>query len=129
LINDPRWGALGSTLLSAGALVVAISDPAAERTITSRHALIIGACVALAALVLVVNSASIIGLTYLLPVVLLVTATLPVTISRVVRHPRVTHETVLGSPAVNQLAIVGRLLGGATGRAAPSVHARPLPQR
>jgi hypothetical protein len=34
LINDPRWGALGSTLLSAAALVVAISDPAAERTIT-----------------------------------------------------------------------------------------------
>jgi ion channel len=97
LIDDPRWGALGSTLLSAAALVVAISDPAAERTITSKQALIIGACVALAPLVLVVNSASIIGLTYLLPVVLLVTATLPVTISRVVRHPRVTHETVLGA--------------------------------
>jgi uncharacterized metal-binding protein len=29
--------------------------------------------------------------------VLLVTATLPVTISRVLRHRRVTHETVLGA--------------------------------
>ena len=38
-----------------------------------------------------------IGLTYLLPVVLLVTATLPVTISRTLKHRRITHETVLGA--------------------------------
>ena len=46
---------------------------------------------------LVVNSASVIGLTYLLPVSLLVTATLPVTLSRVLHHKRVTYETVLGA--------------------------------
>jgi hypothetical protein len=36
--------------------------------------------------VLFVDSASVIGLTYLLPVALLVTATLPVTLSRVLHH-------------------------------------------
>ena len=97
LVDDPRWGAIGSTLLSALALVVAISEPEAGHTIKLRHALTIGACVALSPLVLLVNSASLIGLTYLLPVALLVTATLPVTISRVLHHRRVTHETVLGA--------------------------------
>ena len=97
LVDDPRWGAIGSTLLAAAALVVAISDPDAGHTITRRHAVSIAACVALAPLVLIVNSASIVGLTYLLPVALLVTATLPVTFSRVLHHRRVTHETVLGA--------------------------------
>lgn len=97
LVDDPRWGALGSTLLSTVALVVAISDPAAGRRITRRHLLLVFAFAALAPLVLLVNSASVIGLTYLLPVGLLVTVTLPVTISRVLRHRRVTHETVLGA--------------------------------
>jgi hypothetical protein len=97
LVDDPRWGAIGSTLLSALALIVAISDPAAGQSITRRHAIQIGACVALAPLVLVVDSASILGVAYLLPAALLVTATLPVTISRVLRHRRVTHETVLGA--------------------------------
>jgi hypothetical protein len=36
-------------------------------------------------------------LTYLLPAVLLVTATLPVTVNRVLHHRRITHETVLGA--------------------------------
>ena len=53
--------------------------------------------VALAPLVLIFDSAPVIGPTYLLPAVLLVTATLPVTITRVIRHRRITHETVLGS--------------------------------
>jgi hypothetical protein len=97
LVDDPRWGALGSTLLSALALVVAISDPDEGHTITRRHGLLIAACAAVAPVVLFVNSASIIGLTYLLPVALLVTATLPVTLSRVLHHRRVTHETVLGA--------------------------------
>jgi hypothetical protein len=97
LVDDPRWGALGSTLLAAAALVVAISDPDAGTTITRRHAISIAACVALAPFVLFVNSASLLALTYLLPVVLLVTATLPVTISRVLQHRRITHETVLGA--------------------------------
>jgi ion channel len=97
LVDDPRWGAIGSTLLSAAALVVAISDPDAGHRITRRHVLQIAACVALAPLVLIVNSASIVGLTYLLPVALLVTATLPVTVNRVLHHRRVTHETVLGA--------------------------------
>ena len=97
LVDDPRWGAIGSTLLSAAALVVAISDPQAGHTINRRQLLTIAACVALAPIVLIVNSASVLGLTYLLPVALLVTATLPVTISRVLSHKRVTHETVLGA--------------------------------
>jgi Ion channel len=97
LVDDPRWGAVGSTFLSALALLVAISDPAAGHRITRRHWLLVLACVALAPLVLLVNSASVVGLTYLLPVALLVTATLPVTISRVLHHRRVTYETVLGA--------------------------------
>jgi hypothetical protein len=97
LVDDPRWGALGSTLLAAVALVVAISDPEAGHRITRRHAIQIAACVALAPIVLFVNSAELLALTYLLPAALLVTATLPVTISRVLRHRRVTHETVLGA--------------------------------
>jgi ion channel len=97
LIEDPRWGAVGSTLLAAVALVVAISDPDAGETVSRRQALSIAACVALAPIVLVVDSESVIGLTYLLPAVLLVTATLPVTLSRVLHHRRVTSETVLGA--------------------------------
>ena len=97
LVDDPRWGAIGSTLLAAAALVVAISEPETGHHITRRHAIQIAACVALAPIVLFVNSAEVLALTYLLPVALLVTATLPVTISRVLRHKRVTHETVLGA--------------------------------
>ena len=97
LVDDQRWGAVGSTLLSAIALVVAISDPDAGTTLTRRHTITIAACVALAPIVLFVNSTSVVGLTYLLPVALLVTATLPVTISRVLQHRRITHETVLGA--------------------------------
>jgi hypothetical protein len=97
LVNDARWGAVGSTLLSAVALIVAISDPDTGHTIERRHTVTIAACVVLAPLVLFVNSTSIVGLTYLLPVALLVTATLPVTLNRVLHHRRVTHETVLGA--------------------------------
>jgi hypothetical protein len=97
LVDDPRWGAIGSTLLAALALVVAISDPDAGQTITRRQTILIAACVALAPLVLIFDSAEIIGIAYLLPVALLVTATLPVTISRVLHHRRITHETVLGA--------------------------------
>ena len=97
LVDDPRWGALGSTLLAAAALVVAISDPETGHRVRPYQWVLIGLCVVLAPLVVIVNSTSILGLTYLLPVALLVTATLPVTISRVVHHKRVTLETVLGA--------------------------------
>ena len=107
LVDDPRWGALGSTLLSAAALVVAISDPDAGQRVSRRQALTVVACVALAPLVLFVNSATIVGLTYLLPVALLVTATLPITLRRVLQHRRVTHETVLG--ALCSYVLVGLL--------------------
>ena len=80
VIDDPRWGAIGSTILAAVALVVAISDPDAGETVNKRQGLTILACVVLAPLVLFVNSESLVGLTYLLPVALLVTATLPVTL-------------------------------------------------
>jgi hypothetical protein len=107
LVDDPRWGALGSTLLSAVALLVAISDPDAGHRVTRRHVILVGACVALGTVVLVVNSASVVGLTYLLPVGILVTATLPITLNRVARHSRVTHETVLG--ALCSYVLVGLL--------------------
>jgi hypothetical protein len=97
LVDDPRWGALGSTLLAAAALIVAISDPDAGHRIHRRHWIQIAACVALAPLVLLTNSGRVIALVYLLPVVLLVTATLPITLSRILRHRRVTYETVLGA--------------------------------
>jgi hypothetical protein len=97
IVDDPRWGAIGSTILAAVALVVAISDPDTGHTITREQALLIAACVALAPVVLFVNSGELLGLTYLLPAVLLVTATLPVTVSRVLHHRRITSETVLGA--------------------------------
>ena len=97
LIHDRRWGAFGSTLLAAAALVVAISDPEAGHRIKLRHWISIGACVVLAPIVLIVASNSVVGLVYLLPVALLVTATLPVTIGRVLQHRKVNHETVLGA--------------------------------
>jgi hypothetical protein len=97
VVDDPRWGAIGSTLLAAAALVVAISDPATGHRVTRRQWLQIAACVALAPLVLFVNSTELLALTYLLPAALLVTATLPVTIRRVLGHKRITYETVLGS--------------------------------
>jgi voltage-gated potassium channel len=96
-VDDPRWGAVGSTLLSAAALIVAISDPAAGQGLRPYHWVLVAVCVALAPFVLIVNSSSLIGLTYLLPAGLLVTATLPVTLSRVLQHRRVTAETVLGA--------------------------------
>jgi len=97
LIDDPRWGAVASTLIGAVALVVAISDPAAGERVKRRHVVTIVAAVALAPIVLFVNESSVLGVTYLLPVALLVTATLPVTVTRVLRHRRVTLETVLGA--------------------------------
>lgn len=97
VVDDTRWGAVGSTLLAAAALVVAISDPDTGHTVNRRQAISIAVCVLLAPIVLVVDSRSIISLTYLLPIALLVTATLPVTLMRVLRHERVTHETVLGA--------------------------------
>jgi ion channel len=97
LIDDPRWGALGSTLLSSAALVVAISDPAAGQRLSRRHIGSVAAAVALAPLVLLASSTSAVGLTYLLPVGLLVSATLPVTLSRVLHHRRITLDTVFGA--------------------------------
>jgi hypothetical protein len=97
LVDDLRWGAAGSTLLAAAALVIAISDPVAGHHLNRRHWTLVAACVALAPIVFLVNSVSLVGVTYLLPVALLVTATLPVTVNRVVHHRRVTSETVLGA--------------------------------
>jgi hypothetical protein len=97
VVNDPAWGALGSTLLAAAALLVAISDPIAGHHIKRRHWITVGFCVAVAPIVLFVGSDWFVGFTYLLPAVLLVTATLPVTIARVIQHRRVNAETVLGA--------------------------------
>jgi hypothetical protein len=97
LIDDPRWGAVVSTLLGAVALVIAISDPDAGERVSRRQGFLIAACVLLAPVVLVTNSTQVLALTYLLPVALLVFATLPITLVRVLRHKRVTSETVLGA--------------------------------
>ena len=58
VVDDRRWGVIGSTLLAAAALVVAISDPDTGHTITRRHAISIAICVLIAPVVLVVNSDS-----------------------------------------------------------------------
>lgn len=97
VVHDERWAVIGSTLLGAAALVVAISDPDTGHKVERRQWISIAVCVLLAPVVLVVNSATAIGLAYLLPAALLVTATLPVTLVRVSRHQRVTYETVLGA--------------------------------
>ena len=107
LVDDPRWGAIGSTILAAAALIVAISDPDVGEGLKRWHWIAVALCLALAPLVLIVNSSEVVGLTYLLPAGLLVTATLPVTLSRVLQHRRVTRETVLG--AICAYVLIGLL--------------------
>jgi voltage-gated potassium channel len=97
VVQDERWAVIGSTLLGAAALVVAISDPDTGHKVERRHWISIVVCVLIAPIVLLVNSREVVGLTYLLPAALRVTATLPVTLARVLRHKRVTYETVLGA--------------------------------
>jgi voltage-gated potassium channel len=97
VVKDERWAVIGSTLLGAAALVVAISDPETHHRVEPRHWITIAICVLVAPVVLVVNSRTAIGLAYLLPAALLVTATLPVTLVRVLRHHRVSYETILGA--------------------------------
>jgi Ion channel len=97
VVQDERWAVIGSTLLGAAALVVAISDPDTGHKLERRHWISIAVCILIVPVVLVVNSQEVVGLTYLLPAALLVTATLPVTLVRVLRHKRVTYETVLGA--------------------------------
>jgi voltage-gated potassium channel len=97
VVHDERWAVIGSTLLGAAALLVAISDPDTGHKVERRHWISITVCVLVAPVVLVLNSRAAIGLAYLLPAALLVTATLPVTLVRVLRHQRVTYETVLGA--------------------------------
>ena len=77
--------------------MIAISDPDAGETVSRRQALLIARCVLLAPVVLLTNSTEVLALAYLLPVALLVFATLPITIVRVLKHRRVTSETVLGA--------------------------------
>src|ERR1044072_4240773 len=71
--------------------------------------LTIVACVGLSFVLLFTSSNSFLGLAYLLPVALLVTATLPITIYRVIHHRRVTTETILGS--LCSFVLLGLLLG------------------
>jgi voltage-gated potassium channel len=97
VVHDERWAVIGSTLLGAAALVVAISDPDTGHKVERRQWISIVVCVLIAPVVLLVNSREVVGLTYLLPAALLVTATLPVTLVRVLRHKRVTYETGLGA--------------------------------
>jgi len=48
LADSPRSGAVGSTLLSAVALVVAVSDPDAGETVSRRYLVLIAVALALA---------------------------------------------------------------------------------
>src|SRR5438093_2290522 len=96
LVHDARWGAVASILVAAAALIVAISDPDAGEGLRPWHWALIGICIALAPVVLLVTSSSLLGIAYLIPVGLLVSATLPVTLSRILGHRRVTYETILG---------------------------------
>ena len=100
LVDDRRWGSIGSTLLSAVGLVVAISDRDTGHTITRANALAIAGAIPLSSAILFTSSPELIGLAYLLPVALLITATLPVTVSRVLHHKRVTFETILGAVCI-----------------------------
>ena len=84
-------------MLAAAALVVAISDPATGHYVTRRHWFLIGACVAARPARAADQLRVAVGLTYLIPVALLVTATLPITLQRILRQKRVTYETVLGA--------------------------------
>jgi voltage-gated potassium channel len=97
LVTDARWGAVASILLAVAALIVAISDPEAGKGLETWHWILIAVCVALAPIVLFVTSSSVLGLAYLIPVSLLASATLPVTLSRIAHHKRVTSETILGA--------------------------------
>jgi len=97
LVTDARWGAVASILLAVAALIVAISDPEAGKGLETWHWIVIGVCVALAPIVLLVTSSSVLGVAYLIPVGLLASATLPVTLSRIAHHSRVTSETILGA--------------------------------
>jgi uncharacterized membrane protein len=56
VVHDERWAVIGSTLLGAAALVVAISDPDTGHTVERRHWISIAICVLIAPVVLVVNS-------------------------------------------------------------------------
>ena len=97
LVTDERWGAVASILLAVAALIVAISDPDAGEGLKTWHWVLIGICVALTPVVLLVTSSSVLGVAYLVPVGILVSATLPVTLSRIAHHKRVTAETILGA--------------------------------
>jgi hypothetical protein len=107
LVDDRRWGSIGSTLLGAVALAVAISDPETGHRLRARHAWSIGVAVALSSVLLITTSNRLVGLSYLIPIGLLVTATLPVTLTRVLGHRRVTFETILGAVCI--FVLVGLL--------------------
>jgi hypothetical protein len=104
LVDDRRWGSIGSTLLGAAALAVAISDPETGHRIRRRDAWSITIAVVLSSALLLTTSSRLVGLSYLIPVALLVVATLPLTISRVLGHRRVTFETILGAVCIFVLA-------------------------
>ena len=104
LIDDDRWGSIGSTVLAGAALVVAISDRQTGHRVTRTNVAAIVVAVALSCVLLFTSSERLVGLTFLLPAALLVTATLPVTLSRVLHHRRVSFETILGAVCIFVLA-------------------------
>jgi len=100
LVDDLRWGSIGSTLLAAAGLVVAISDRQTGNRISRTNVIAISVAVALSCILLFTSSEKLLGLAYLLPAALLVSATLPVTLSRVLHHRHVSFETILGAVCI-----------------------------
>jgi Ion channel len=97
LIDDRRLGAFVSTLIAALALVAAIHDTPSGRAVTRTQAALIGAVVLVSSAVLFIDSGPLVGWTYLLPVVLLLVLTLPISLHRTLQHRTVTYETILGA--------------------------------
>lgn len=109
LVDDRRWGSIASTLLGAAALVVALSEPETGHTVRRRDAVLISVAVGLSLLLLLTTSDRLVGLSYLIPVVLLVSATLPVTVARVLAHRQVTVETIFAAICI--FVLVGMMFG------------------
>ena len=132
LVEDRRLGAFISTIVAGLALVTAIHDTPSGRAVTRRQAGLIGAAVLVSSAVLFIDSGPLVGWTYLVPAVLMVTLTLPIEVYRTLHHRRVTYETILG--ALCSYILVGLVfafvylavseLGGDTFFAQEGMHAQ-----
>ncbi len=96
LVDNERIGAFVSTIVAALALIVAIHDTDAGKSVTRRQAIGIGIAVLASSIVLFTSSGTLTGSVYLVPA-FLVAVTLPVSLVRTLQHRVVTYETILGA--------------------------------